>query len=180
MAETATRLPVRTEEKNIDRTPVFRDRRPLRALRREMRKLFGELDGGFLRYPFARSIFDIEPILHGELTWAAHPAVDIVEKDKAYEVTAELPGMDESNIDVKVANGILRISGEKNEVKEETKKDYYLSERHYGSFERCFQVPEGVDTGKIEASFRKGVLTVSLPKTQEAQAAEKKIAVKAD
>ncbi len=65
------------------------------------------------------------------------------------------------------------------EEKEEKKKDYYLSERRYGSFERRFQVPEGVDTSKIEANFKKGVLTVTLPKTAEAQAAEKKITVKA-
>ena len=65
------------------------------------------------------------------------------------------------------------------EDKEEKKKDYYLSERRYGSFERRFSVPEGVDTNKIEASFKKGVLTVTLPKTTEAKAAEKKISIKA-
>jgi HSP20 family protein len=94
-------------------------------------------------------------------------------------VTAELPGMDEKNIEVKVSNGDLLIKGEKEEEKEEKKKDYYLQERHFGSFERRFRVPEGVDADKIEASFKKGVLTVTLPKTAEAQKAEKKIAVKA-
>ena len=107
------------------------------------------------------------------------PAVDVAEKDKEYEITAELPGMDESNIEVKLSNGMLTITGEKKEEKEEKKKDYYLSERRYGSFERSFQLPEGVDADKIEAKFTKGVLKVVLPKTAEAQKSVKKIAVKA-
>ena len=89
--------------------------------------------------------------------------------------TAELPGMDEKNIAVKVVNGNLTIEGEKQE-EEEKKKDYYL---HFGSFERSFQVPEGVDVDKIEASFKKGMLTVVLPKKPEAQKPAKKIDVKA-
>jgi HSP20 family protein len=88
--------------------------------------------------------------------------------------------MDEKNIEVKVVNGNLTIKGEKQEEKEEKKKDYYLQERHFGSFERRFQLPEGVDADKIEASFKKGVLTVTLPKKLEAQKPEKKIDVKAD
>ena len=87
--------------------------------------------------------------------------------------------MYQKNVEVKVANGVLTIKGEKNEEKEEKKKDYYLRERNFGSFERSFQVPDGVDRDKIEASFKKGVLTVTLPKKPEAQKAAKKIAVKA-
>jgi HSP20 family protein len=121
----------------------------------------------------------MEPLWQREMARVTTPAVDIVEKDTAYEVTVELPGMDESNIELKLSNGALTIRGEKKEEKEEKKKDYYLSERRFGSFERRFQVPQGVDTGKIEASFKKGVLTVTLPKTHEARAQEKKIAIKA-
>ena len=102
-----------------------------------------------------------------------------METDKGYEITAELPGLDEKNIDVKFADGILTIKGEKQEDKEEKKKDYYLHERSFGSFHRALQVPAGVDSDRIEATFRKGVLTVTLPKTVEAQKAEKKITVKA-
>jgi HSP20 family protein len=80
---------------------------------------------------------------------------------------------------VKVTNGNLTIKGEKQEEKEEKKKDYYLHERHFGSFERSFDVPEGVDADKIEANFKKGVLTVTLPKKPEAQKPAKKIEVKA-
>ncbi len=86
--------------------------------------------------------------------------------------------MDEKDIEVKFSNGTLTIKGEKNEEKEEKKKDYYLSERRYGSFQRSFTVPDGVDEDKIEAAFKNGILTVSLPKTPEAQKKEKQIAIK--
>jgi len=117
--------------------------------------------------------------LRREAVWEAAPAIDIAESEKTYEITAELPGMDEKNIEVKVTNGNLTIKGEKQEEKEEKKKDYYLHERHFGSFERSFDVPEGVDADKIEANFKKGVLTVTLPKKPEAQKPAKKIEVKA-
>lgn len=107
------------------------------------------------------------------------PAMDLVEKEKAYEVTAELPSIDETDVEIKLANHTLTIRGEKTEEKEEKKKDYYLAERRYGSFQRSFQVPESVDTSRIEASFAKGVLKVMLPKTADAQKAEKKIEVEA-
>ena len=72
--------------------------------------------------------------------------------------------MDEKAIEVKVTDGSLTIKGEKQEEKEEKEKDYYLQERRYGSFERSFELPESVDPDKIEASFKKGVLTVTLPR----------------
>jgi HSP20 family protein len=111
---------------------------------------------------------------------ASAPAVDVVEKETAYEITAELPGMDEKNIELTVADDMLTIKGEKREEREEKKKDYYLSERRFGSFERSFRLPEGVESDKVEASFKKGVLTVTLPKTPEAQkkSKEKKISIK--
>jgi HSP20 family protein len=123
-------------------------------------------------------LFDVEPFWRGELVFSKAPAVDIAEKEKEYEVTAELPGLDESNVEVKFADGLLTIKGEKREEKEEKKKDYYLSERRFGSFQRSFQVPDGVDADKIEARFRNGVLTVTLPKSAEAQKKEKKIVIK--
>jgi len=143
-----------------------------------MDRLFEEFDRDLWRSPFRRSAFDIEPFLRRGLSWSA-PAVDIAEKNNAYELTAELPGLDEKNIEVKVVNGSLMIKGEKRDAKEEKKKDYHLQERHFGSFERCFSVPEGVDTDRIEANFKAGVLTVTLPKKPEAQKPEKKIEIKA-
>jgi HSP20 family protein len=146
--------------------------RPFESLRREVDRLFEDFQLGSWRSPFGRSLFDVQPF------WGKAPAVDIVEKEKAYEITAELPGMDESNIDVKFADGTLTIKGEKRDEKEEKKKDYYLSERRYGSFQRSFGVPDGVDADKIETNFKNGVLTVTLPKTEQAQKSEKKIAIK--
>jgi len=176
MAEATTKVPVKTEKPS---TPVPQAWHPFDSLRREVDRLFEDFDGGFWRSPLRRSLFDIEPFRRAETAFGAVPAVDVTETDKAYEITAELPGMDEKNIEVKLANGVLTIKGEKQEEKEEKEKDYYLRERSYGSFERNFQVPEGVDADKIEAGFKKGVLTLTLPKSAEAQKAEKKIAVKA-
>jgi HSP20 family protein len=82
--------------------------------------------------------------------------------------------MDEKNVEVTFANGVLTIKGEKQEEREEKKRGYYMRERSSGSFERTFQVPEGIDTDKIKASFKKGVLAVTLPKSAEARRAEKK------
>jgi HSP20 family protein len=86
--------------------------------------------------------------------------------------------MNESNIDVKFSDGTLTIKGEKRDEKEEKKKDFYLSERRYGSFQRSFAVPAGVDADRIEANFKNGVLTVTLPKTPQARTSEKRIPVR--
>ncbi|MGZ5927173.1 MAG: Hsp20/alpha crystallin family protein [Rhizomicrobium sp.] len=180
MAEAATKLPVKTEDKKaVESAGAVQAWHPFETLRREVDRIFENFNRDLWRSPFSRSVFDIEPLWRRELTLAATPAVDIVEKDGAFEVTAELPGMDEKNIEVKLDNGGLTIRGEKQEEKEEKQKGYHLQERSYGSFERYFAVPEGVDTDKIEASFKKGVLTVTLPKKPEAQKPAKKIDVKA-
>jgi len=119
------------------------------------------------------------PFRQMERAFGAMPAVDVTEIDGGFEVTAELPGMDEKNVEVKLANHTLTIKGEKRDEQEETKKDYYMRERSFGSFQRSFTVPDGVDMDKIEAIFKKGVLTVTLPKTAEAKKTEKKITIKA-
>jgi HSP20 family protein len=171
----AAKAPVKAEEKAA--TPQVW--RPFETLRREVDRLFDDFGTEFWRAPFRRSRFDMEPVFRRELTVGPAPAVDIAEKDNAYEVTADVPGFDEKNIEVKVVNGSLSIKGERKSEKEEKKKDYHLTEREFGSFERSFTLPEGVDTDKIEASSRKGVLTVTLPKKPEAQKPAKKIEVKA-
>ncbi len=178
MAESATKLPIRKEEKSAEPASPMPAWRPFESLRREVDRLFDEFDRGLWGAPFRRSMLSLEPFWRREAGLTT-PAVDIAETENAYEITADLPGMDEKNIEVKLANGGLIIKGEKQQEKEEKKKDYYLHERHFGSFERSFRLPEGVDTNKIEASFKKGVLKVTLPKTPEAQKATKKIDVKA-
>jgi HSP20 family protein len=178
MAEATTKVPVKTEKRTAEPASAPQARQPVESLRREVERLFENFDRGLWRSPF-RSTFALEPFWRRELAWPAAPAVDITESDKAYEITADLPGISEKDIEVKLAPGGLIIKGEKREESEEKKKDYYLHERHFGSFQRSFRVPEGVEADKIEASFKDGVLTVTLPKTAEAQKVEKKIAVKA-
>lgn len=173
MAETITKVPV----KNAQTPPVGHPLRPFLGLRQEIERLFDEFDRGLWTSPFRRSLF--EPFWRQEIGSMTAPAVDVAETEKAYEITAELPGLDGKNVEVKFADGILTIKGEKQEEKEEKKKDYYLSERSYGSFQRSFQVPDSVDPDKIEASFKNGVLTVTLPKNADSQKTAKKITVKA-
>jgi HSP20 family protein len=174
-----SKAPAKTSEtKPAERTSAVETWRPLDNLRKEVDRLFETFDQGIWRFPFPRAADFMQPSWRTDVAWTVDPAVDIVEKDNAYELTAELSGLDEKDIDVNVANGRLTIKGEKEEDKEERKKNYYLRERRFGSFERSFAIPEGVDASKIDASFKKGVLTVTLPKTQEAKKPAKKIAVK--
>jgi HSP20 family protein len=177
MEKTATQLPVKSK-KSVEASSALPPWQPIEALHRQIDRLFEDFDRGFWASPFQRSVF-AEPLWRRSLTWDGAPAADIVETEKSYEITAELPGLDEKDVEVKLVNGGLTIKGEKQEEKEEKKKDYYVHERHFGSFERSFQIPDGVDVDKIEASFNKGVLKVTLPKKPEAQKPEKKIEVKA-
>lgn len=149
------------------------------SFRGDMQRLFDQF--------WSRSFFPSLPrAFDGEALWrqwpsagSAQPAVDYAEDDKAFHITAELPGMSEKDIDVSVSGDILTIKGEKRSEKEEKAKNYYLSERSYGSFQRSFTLPDGIDRDKIEASFAAGVLTLALPKTAEAVKQQKKIEVKA-
>jgi HSP20 family protein len=175
MPEPASKLPSKSAERDIQPSGGWS---PLANLRREIDHLFEDFPFGPRRSSVGRNVFDVEPFWHGEFTFGKAPAVDIAEREKEYEVTAELPGMEEKDIDVKYVDGVLTIKGEKKEEKEEKRKDYYLSERRFGSFQRSFQVPNGIDADQIDASFRNGVLTVALPKSAEAQKREKKIEIK--
>ena len=149
--------------------------------------LRGELDRVFNRFfpegwPHMSlgSLADFDPFRAMEAGGALHGAkVDISETDSEYEISAELPGIDEKDIDLDVSEGMLTMSAEKREEREEKKKNYHLTERSYGSVRRSFRVPEGVDIDRIKADFSKGVLKVTLPKTKEAKAKQRKIRVKA-
>lgn len=179
MANSLKKLPVQTEEKSGHHLMSADLWRPFEKLHQQIDHLFENFGRGSSISPFSRGLFDVETLWSGGLIGQNIPAVDITEKEKSFEITAELPGMDEKNIEVKLSNGSLIIKGEKKEDKEETKKGYYVSERHYGSFERVFNVPKGVDIDKIEARFSKGVLTLSLPKKPEAITPEKVLPIKA-
>ena len=177
MVEDSSKIPVETDK---TAPSALRPSRPLESLRREMDRLFDDFGIGTWRSPFRGSFFDMDPFRRAKAAFSGVPAVDVTETERGYKVTAELPGMDEKNIEVKIANGMLMIKGEKQEEKEEEKQDYYVRERSFGSFERTFPVPDGVDLDKVDASFKKGVLTVTLPKTAEAQKEEKKITVRGE
>lgn len=144
---------------------------PFESLRREIDRIFDDFHPLDWRWPSMR---------HGAQgrNWPLAPAMDLVEREGEYEITAELPGIAEKDVEVKVVNRMLTIRGEKSEEKEEKQKDYFLSERRFGSFQRSFQLPEGADADKIDAHFAKGVLTVRVPKAAEAQKPEKKISIK--
>ena len=109
--------------------------------------------------------------------WA--PAMEIVETPAEFTLSAELPGIDQKDVDISVDDGVLTIRGEKSEErKEEEDKKVYLYERTYGSFQRSFSLPPVVDSSKIAAEFDKGVLKVHMPKGTEAKPKGRKIDIK--
>ena len=145
------------------------------SFRGEMDRLFDRFGGGF-GFPSLRRMFDVEP-MRSSFCFSA-PAIDMSEDEKAYKISAELPGIDAKDIDVSVSGDMLVLKGEKRQEKEEKEKNYHYSERAYGSFQRAFELPASVDRDKIAADFSKGVLTITLPKRAEAQRPTKKIEVK--
>ena len=152
--------------------PVGRDRsmaataNPFMSLQREIDRLFDDFTRGFPSFPaFGNGKADLMP------------STDVTETDKDIEITAELPGLEEKDVQINVADNLLTIRGEKKAEKEEKDKNYRLVERSYGSFERTLDLPNGVNPDAIKASITKGVLTVTVPKPAPAQS--KKIEVKA-
>lgn len=138
------------------------------ALQREMDRVFSDFFGDFGRPRFALD------------RWAEAeqaPRVDISETDKEYPVEAELPGLDDKDVEVNLSDNTLTIRGEKKQEKEEKKKDYIRPERSYGRIERTIMLPGDVQESKVTASFAKGVLMVHLPKSPTAKAKVKKIKV---
>ena len=105
------------------------------------------------------------------------PTIDVTETDKEIEITADLPGLEEKDVQLNLSDNVLTIRGEKKNEREETKKDYHLVERSYGSFTRSVQLPEGVNADGIKAEMAKGVLKVTVPKPTPAQS--KKINIQA-
>lgn len=106
------------------------------------------------------------------------PRVDVKDEDDHVVVSAELPGIDQKDIDVTVTRDSVRISGEKKQEEEKKERGYYRRETSYGSFERVIDLPSEVDENKADAQFSKGVLTIRLPKSEQAQAKQKRIEIK--
>jgi HSP20 family protein len=105
------------------------------------------------------------------------PRIEISETDDEVTVVAELPGMDEKDVEVSLAEGVLTIRGERRAEKEKRERGYVLQERSFGAVERVVPLPEGLDPNSAKAKFKNGLLTVTIPKTDEARAAVKRIPV---
>lgn len=106
------------------------------------------------------------------------PASDASSDDNAYRINVELPGVSEDDIHLSVEGGVITVSGEKSETKEEKGETWYFSERQFGSFKRSFRLPDDADSDKAEAHVRNGVLEVSVPRRKETTAKSRKIEVK--
>lgn len=113
----------------------------------------------------------------GEMEGFNAPSIDIKENDKQLMLTAELPGMDQKDVKLEVRNGLLTLSGEKKQERDEEKDSYHVTERRYGSFTRSIPIPERVDESAIEAKFDKGVLTVTMPVKPGEVTGTRKIAI---
>jgi HSP20 family protein len=140
---------------------------PFMTLHREMNRLFDNVFRGFELTPFS----GVDSFLNRGAGW---PNIEVSETDQSVKVTAELPGLEEKDVQVELANGVLAIKGEKRTESED--KDRLFSERYYGRFERRIPV-EDVDEDKVSAAFKNGVLSVTMPKAPQAQSKVKRIAV---
>jgi HSP20 family protein len=140
---------------------------PFLTLHREINRLFDDAFRGFGLTPFGSDRFF-------ERVGGSWPSVEVSETESEIRVTAELPGMNEKDVKLELANGVLAIAGEKKTENED--KDRLFSERYYGRFERRIPV-EDVDEDKISAAFKNGVLTVTLPKIGQAQSKVKRISI---
>ncbi len=171
----ATNITPRRESGDGGQTPgVFHT---FFGLRDEMNHLFDDFFSDFGRR--TPSLFRThEPAwLLGRRRGAMTPAVDIVEDDKAITLTAELPGMKEDDIEIVLRDDVLTVKGEKKSETREEEENYYLTERHYGAFERTFRLPDTAIADKIKAAYEDGLLRVVIPKRPEARKIEKKIKV---
>lgn len=138
---------------------------PFLSLQQEVERLFDNFGGRF----------GVSANMNGGNDMLS-PRMDVAETDKAIELTAELPGLEEKDVDINLADNILTIKGEKKSQKEEKDKNFRLVERHYGSFYRSIELPVGVKGDAIQASIAKGVLTVRISKPEPS--VTKKIEVK--
>ena len=137
---------------------------PFMTLHREMNRLFDDVFRGF-------GAPNLSPLMEGRFGW---PKIELNDSAKAVTISAELPGMTEKDVQVEIANGTLTIRGEKKA--ERNGEGKYFTERYYGSFER--QSPlQDVQEDKAEASFKNGVLTISLPKSETPREDVKRIAI---
>ena len=150
--------------------PVQRQGDIFGAMRDEMDRMFDRFESGWPRWPAA-----LRRGFGGDIM---SPDLDVRDNGRELTIECELPGVEEKDVAVTLTNGMLTIKGEKKTAREETKDNYYLSERSYGSFERALRMPDTIDENKLEAKFDKGVLRIVAQKKPEAVKAEKRIEIK--
>lgn len=175
MGNNETNLPIKEGSKTPGRG--LASGQPFESIRREFDRLFGELDRNLWLAPFSLSYGPLTGPANGDTDWLAVPAVDVVEKPDAYEITAEMPGMDEKDIEVSLVDGGISIHGEKRQDTTDEKADRYVRERRFGSFDRRFALPDDVSADQIQANYANGVLRVKLPKNPNALPPRRRIAV---
>ena len=159
-----------SRQENRLATPVGaeqRDDHPIVSLHREVNRLFDDVFRGFGAPAFGAT--------GRSLGW---PHVELGESDREIRIIAELPGIDEKDVDISLEEGVLTLRGEKRSQIDEQDRGY--SERSYGRFERRIGLPKGIDRDRASASFKNGVLTVTLPKTEAANENVRRIPVNAD
>ena len=139
---------------------------PFMELQQQMNQLFSHFFDSQAVSPFRERFEDI------------FPNVDIQERNKEIVVTAELPGLEQNDVDISISNDILTLRGEKKQSKEQKEENYYRMERSYGSFHRDIPLPADVETENITAVFKNGVLTMQIPKKPDAQRKTKRIEIK--
>lgn len=166
---TPTESPARRDFFPLFRTGARTDTPHLGILRDEIDRLFD------LFTPFPTD----SPASDRSGGWVGpFPAMDMAETDDAYQLSIELPGLGAEDVEVRLKDGLLVISGKKSDEHEENRADRHLSERRWGSFRRSLALPSDADPARIEATFSRGVLRLHLPKSPAARAAEKSIPVK--
>ncbi|MBW2355307.1 MAG: Hsp20/alpha crystallin family protein [Deltaproteobacteria bacterium] len=147
---------------------------PLQQFHQEIDRLFDQAFRGFGLSPFTLERPPFPRLADGVLK----PTLDLAATDKEYTITVEIPGVDEKDVQLEIVNDTLTIRGEKKQEKEEKEKNYYRMERSYGTFQRILSLPEDVDQENIKAVFKKGVLTVTLPRKALPKSQVKQIEVK--
>lgn len=166
-------IPWRRE--SADRAVARREENPFVDFHRQMNRLFEDFFSDFERPGFSLAF----PSAFGR--WdAAAPRVDVAETDTEVTVSADLPGLDEKDVQVTLDDDVLTIRGTRKDEREEKKQNYHLVERSYGEFQRSIPLPSGLDAERVKAVFKKGVLTVTLPKLPEAQSKKKTIAIQSE
>jgi HSP20 family protein len=148
---------------------VRQEEHPFYTIQQEMNRIFDSFFRDFDILPFGAARDKLSGF---------YPSLDVKENEKEIYIKAELPGIDENDVEVLLADNSVTIKGEKKEEKEDKGKDYYHMERSYGTFNRVVLLPQGIDTNKAEAHYKNGVLTIKLPKTEEAKAKVKKVSIK--